>query len=141
MLIAATALFCQCRNTLFLHQCFAIIEYQLIFKSCFLSWNAPTNQNIEIFNLVFFQNCNQQQINNLLTIHQGAMIFDFFGISLRPVRFFRVLSKLRGMAIYGTLEVVLKPPTEPPQGVKKDFEVFRFLFSFLYINLCALGST
>ena len=70
MLIAATALFCQCRNIVFLHQCFAIIKYQLIFKSCFLSWNAPTHQNIEIFNLVFFLlNCSQQQIHNLLTIH------------------------------------------------------------------------
>ena len=51
-------------------------------------------------------------------VNQGAMIFNFLGISLRLFRFFRVLSKLGGMAIYGTLEVVLKPPTEPPQGVK-----------------------
>ena len=69
MLIAATTLFCQCRNILFLHQCFAIIECQLIFKSCFLSWNAANYQNIEIFNLGFCLNCSQQQINNLLTIH------------------------------------------------------------------------
>ena len=77
MLIAATALFCQCRNIVFLHQCFAIIKYQLIFKSCFLSWNAPIHQNIEIFNLVFCLNCSQQQINNLLTIHTRRPVRGF----------------------------------------------------------------
>ena len=46
------------------------------------------------------------------------MILDFFGISIRASRFFRVLPKLGGMAIYGTLKVVLKPPTKVHYGVK-----------------------
>ena len=37
------------------------------------------------------------------------MILDFFGISIRASRFFHVLSKLRGMAIYWGREAVLKP--------------------------------
>ena len=40
------------------------------------------------------------------------MILDFFGISIRASRFFRVLSKLGGMAVYGGLGVMLKPPAE-----------------------------
>ena len=35
-----------------------------------------------------------------------------FGISIRASRFFRVLPKLRGMAVYGGLGVVLKPPAQ-----------------------------
>ena len=42
------------------------------------------------------------------------MILDFFKISLRASRVFCVLPKLGGMAIYGTMEIVLKPPTELP---------------------------
>ena len=38
------------------------------------------------------------------------MILDFFGISIRASRFFHVLSKLGGMAIYWGLEAMFKPP-------------------------------
>ena len=40
----------------------------------------------------------------------GCYDFWFFGISIRASRFFRVLSKLRGIAINWGLEAVLKPP-------------------------------
>ena len=46
------------------------------------------------------------------------MISAFFGISIRASRLFRVLSKLGGMTLYGTLKVVLKPPTKVHYGVK-----------------------
>ena len=59
------------------------------------------------------------------------MIFNFFGISLRLFRFFRVLSKLGGMAIYGTLEVVLKHPTERSQGVKSPRMAIKRVFPLL----------
>ena len=47
------------------------------------------------------------------------MILDFFGLSIRASRFFRVLPKLRGMAICWGLESVLKPPADLHLGVKK----------------------
>ena len=46
-----------------------------------------------------------------------------------------MLPKLGGMAIYGTIEIVLKPPTELPYGVKnppmaKKEDFFTFADSF-----------
>ena len=47
------------------------------------------------------------------------MILDFFGISIRASRFFRVLPKLRGMAVYRTLEV--ETLHETVLGCKKSY--------------------
>ena len=42
-----------------------------------------------------------------------------------------MLSKLSGMAIYVTLEVVLKPPTERSQGVKSPRMALKRVFPLL----------
>ena len=53
-----------------------------------------------------------------------------------------MLSKLSGMVIYGTLEVVLKPPTERSQGVKSlrmaIKRVFPLLATSFEINILSI---